>query len=66
MSEMFQDIEGVEVVVNDLLLWGESDEQHDRHLMQVLERARKRNLKLNKSKCQIKKDTITYIGHILS
>ena len=34
--------------------------------MQVLERARKRNLKLNKSKCQIKKDPITYIGHILS
>ena len=25
-----------------------------------------RNLKLNKSKCQIKKDAITYIGHILS
>ena len=34
--------------------------------MQILERARNRNLKLNKSKCQVKKDTITYIGHILS
>ena len=66
MSEMFQDIEGVEVVVDDLLIWGESDEQHDKRLIQVLERARKRNLKLNKSKCQIKKDAITYIGHILS
>ena len=39
---------------------------HNRRLMQVLERARKSNLKLNKSKRQIKKDTITYIGHILS
>ena len=62
---MFQDIPGVKVVVDDLLIWGENDEQHDSRLMQVLERARNRNLKLNKSKCQVKKDTITYIGHIL-
>ena len=61
MSEMFHDI-GVEVVVDDLLIWGESEEQHDTRLTQVLERARHRNLKLNKSKCQIKKDAITYIG----
>ena len=66
MSEMFHDIEGVEVVVDDLLIWGESKEQHDARLTQVLERARHRNLKLNKTKCQIRKDAITYIGHILS
>ena len=65
MSEMFHDIEGVEVV-DDLLIWDESEEQHDIRLTQVLERARDRNLKLNKSKCQIKKDAITYIGHLLS
>ena len=46
MSEMFHDIEGVEVVVDDLLIWGESEEQHDTRLTQVLERARHRNLKL--------------------
>jgi len=40
--------------------------QHDSYLMQVLKRARNRNLKLNRNKCQIKKDAITYIGHILS
>ena len=66
MSEMFHDIKGVEVVVDDLLIWGESKEQHDARLTQVLERARHRNLKLNKTKCQIRKDAITYIGHILS
>ena len=66
MSEMFQDIPGVEVVVDDLLIWGENEEQHDTRLIQVLERARHRNLKLNRTKCQIRKDAITYIGHILS
>ena len=29
MSEMFEDIEGVEVVVDDLLIWGTTEEEHD-------------------------------------
>ena len=66
MSDMFQDIDGVEVVVDDLLIWGETDEQHDSHLKRVLERVRQRNLKLNKSKCQLKLSEISYVGHILS
>ena len=51
MSEMFGDIKGVEVVVDDVLIWGETDE-HDARLQQVLKRARHRNLKLNKDKVQ--------------
>ena len=39
MSEMFESIEGVEVVVDDILIWGESEEQHDARLIQVLEKA---------------------------
>ena len=66
MSEMLEDIEGVEVVVDDILIWGENEEEHDLRLTRVLERARCRNLKLNKAKCQIKKPEITYLGHVLS
>ena len=66
MSEMFEDIEGVEVVVDDLLVWGEDEEQHDSRLLKVLERARARNLKLNKDKCHIKQHEISYVGHILT
>ena len=29
VSEMFHNIEGDKVVVDDLLIWGESEEQHD-------------------------------------
>ena len=66
MSEMFEDIEGVEVVVEDLLIWGETEAEHDERLRKVLERACQRNLKLNKAKSQIKLDEIHYIGHILN
>ena len=36
MSEIFQDIEGVEVLVDNILIWAESEEEHDRILKEVL------------------------------
>ena len=58
MSDMFEDIEGTEVVVDDLLKWGETETQHDERLRKVLERARQRNLKLNKDKSAARYTTL--------
>ena len=67
MSEMFEDIEGVEVIVDDLLIWGETEMEHDERLRKVLERTCLRNLKLNKEKSQkINLSEIHYIRHILN
>ena len=66
MSEIFQDIEGVEVLVDDILIWAESEEEHDRILKEVLCRSRGRNLKMNIEKSQIRCDEVKYAGHILS
>ena len=44
MSEIFEDTEGVEVVVDDILVWGVDEKQHDMRLEKVLQRARSRNL----------------------
>ena len=54
MSHLFQDIKGVEVIVDDLVMWGEHVEQHDARLRQVLDRCQKYNLKLNKEKCRFR------------
>ena len=66
MSDIFGDIEGVEAVVDDLLIWAENEDQHNAILKQVLERAQQRNLRFNKEKSQIKKEKINYLGHVLS
>jgi hypothetical protein len=50
MSDIFDDIEGVEAVVDDLLIWAENEDQHDAILKKVLEQARQRNLRFNKEK----------------
>ena len=48
VSEMFENIEGVEMVVGDMLIWSETKEEHDARLEQVVKYVRHRNLKLNK------------------
>lgn len=66
MTQLFDDLEGCEVIVDDLLVWGRNTEEHDQRLRKVLDRARQCNVKLNKDKCQLRQDTVTYIGHQLT
>ena len=47
MIEEFGDIEGVEIVVDDFLIWGENVAQHDETLEKFLNRVRQVGLKLN-------------------
>ena len=66
MPELFADVEGVKVIVDDILIWGKDDEEHDARLEQVLRRAREVNLKFNAKKCKIKQEEVPYVGHVLS
>ena len=66
MTELFEDIEGVKAIVNDLLIWGKDDVEHDARLKQVLNRAREVNLKFNSKKCRIRQEEVPYVGHVLS
>ena len=63
---MFSDIEGVETYIDDFIIHGSTEEQHDQRLRQVLDRCRKVNLKLNLSKCEFKKTELQYLGHVIS
>ena len=61
-----QPIAGADSIVDDILVWGTTGQEHDERLRQVLERARDYNLKLNRKKSQVRKDEVTYIGHVIS
>ena len=51
------------IIVDDLLIWGKDDAEHDDNLARVLQRAREVNLRLNISKCKFMMDTVSYVGH---
>ena len=66
MSEIFKDIEGVEIIADDILVFGKDVKQHNERLERVLKRAREVDLRLNPKKSKICKSQVTYVGHLLT
>ena len=62
----FGEIEGVEVYQDDILIHGRTLQEHNKRLVQVLEKCRKINLVLNSKKSQIGCSEVKYVGHRLT
>jgi hypothetical protein len=54
------------IVINDVLVWGRSREEHDLHLRQVMDRIRAVNLRLNPENCSFRVTEVAYVGHLLT
>lgn len=65
MFKMLGDIEGVIIYFDDVGICAKTEEEHDRIMERVLERARKYNIKFNPEKIQYRKREVKFMGHIL-
>lgn len=65
MYKIFK-MEGVEVFIDDILIWGRTKEEHDYRLKEVLNRARDNGVKLNKNKCVFGVNEVRFLGHIFN
>lgn len=54
------------VYMDDIIIFGRSLESHNKNLIDIFERLRKVNLKINPSKCDFLKKELLYLGHIIS
>ena len=66
ISQSFEDIEGVETDIDDILVWGSTKEEHNQRLKLALKHCEDIGLTLNKDKCVIGANSVTYIGHVLT
>ena len=72
LHEVFEGLPGVEVIADDILVYGSGDtieqavQDHDGNLTAVLERARRRGLRLNKQKLKLRRTEVAYMGHLLT
>lgn len=66
MVTHFGSMEGVEIVIDDILVHGKTLEEHTDRLKKVLEKARTIGLKLNSAKCELVKPEVDYVGHRLT
>ncbi|XP_034075852.1 uncharacterized protein K02A2.6-like [Gymnodraco acuticeps] len=65
-TEVTEGLEGVFCHMDDVLVWGQTQEEHDARLYAVLEKIQKAGITLNVEKCDISKQEVTYLGHVIT
>lgn len=63
MSEIFEDIKGVKIFIDDLIISAKDKVEHDKKLREVLKRASDYNLRFNKEKCRLGLSEVKYMGY---
>ena len=66
-KEVLSDLEGVVCLIDDVLVHGKSQEEHDHRLKKVLERVKQvgLTLKFNVDKCEFSKSCIKFSGQVI-
>ena len=64
MSQILEGLDGVVCMMDDILIYGCTQAEHDSHLMSVLDKIKTSGVTLNKDKCQFSRSTIKFLGYI--
>ena len=65
IDEIFEHMQGVTSICDDILVFGNTRAEHERNLTRVLEKSRENGLRFNREKCQIGLTQIMYFGHVI-
>ena len=65
MSEILSGLDGTVCMMDDVLVYGKCQEEHDHRLTAVLERLQQAKVTLNKDKCKFSVKSVRFLGHII-
>ncbi|XP_060774394.1 uncharacterized protein K02A2.6-like [Neoarius graeffei] len=65
MSELLKDQDGIAVFMDDILVYGNSTEQHKQRFQSALRTIENAGLKLNNEKCLLRQSQLCYLGHVI-
>jgi len=65
MSEILSGLNGVVCLVDDILVYGKTREEHDERLHKVLQRLQEAKATLNHEKCQFAQSRVNFLGHVI-
>ncbi|CAM5080373.1 unnamed protein product [Natator depressus] len=66
MSLILKNQHGVQCYLDDIIVFGNTSEEHDNNLQSVLNCISTAGLQLNRSKCKFKQTELTFLGHTIS
>lgn len=66
VTEVTDGLEGVVCHMDDVLVWGQTQEEHDARLHATLEKIQRAGITLNVDKCDLSKTEVTFLGHVVS
>ena len=58
MSEVLQDLVGVVCLIDDILIYGKTQDEHDKHLTAALHKIEGAGITLDKEKCEISQNGV--------
>jgi len=66
------DLKGVRPIHDNILIYraGRTEEEalqdHDRNLLQLMQRCKEKNIKLNKEKVKLRSKEVPFMGHVIT
>ena len=66
MESILQNQSNVLCYIDDILVHSANDEEHEKHLQEVFSKVMKAGLKLNRSKCEMRKKEVEFLGYLIS
>lgn len=65
MDNLLLDVPGVVNYIDDTLVFGRNQQEHDKNLERVVNIIQEAGLKLNKAKCEFSKSRVEFLGNII-
>ena len=65
MSQILSGLDGVLCLMDDVLIFGRSQKEHDDRLTNVLKRIQTAGITLNPSKCEFSRCQLKFLGHLI-
>ena len=65
MSTALEGLKGVTFLMDDILIHGSNQQEHDEHLIAVLEQLQKFHVTLNNKKCVFSTSSVKFLVHVI-
>ena len=66
MNALLSNLKGVLCLMDDVLVYGKDQREHDKQLEAVLQWIKAAGMTLNRDKCEVSKTQLKFLGHIIT